>query len=300
MVSKSVNAKFVAALAVFAMMFAGFGAIFFAQADDATVVDDETTITVTNVDKDVIVTIDLAATGAYADLEDIVAAYDGASIVVKGIYKGVYYDADAVIPAYLNPYITVEGRATNATLTITADYASFPGIQSSITGLKSDATHYVFSSKADFTEQLGDVTPAALASYEVSYDCAITFIVEDAIVGLYNEEEVQAAVDLAVAIVEEAYEGYLSPEEVTAAVEKAIADTKALYKDYKSPEEVKAAIDEAIKEYEESHPAVVKKDDTFLYVAIVFIAISIALALLFLYINVLKPKFAKNKEPKVI
>lgn len=291
---KSMNTKLMAALAVFAMVFVGFGA-FIGGADAAVADDDETTISVVNVDKDVIVTIDMAGVKA-ADATDaaVEAAfnkvkantdiYDGADVVVKGVITGIVYDSEVAIPSYLAPYIvSVEGKPANATLTIMADLASFAGVEKQILEIKDADDNFAFTKDADST---------------FTYFGIVTFAVEDAIVGLYDDEEVQAAIDIAVAFVEAQYAGYLSPEEAQAAIDKAVQVVKDAYKGYKSPEDVKKACDKAVEDYIATHP--VKKDDTFLYVTIVLAAIVIALAGFMVFDKVIKPKMAKKDEIQVI
>ena len=251
---KSMNTKIMAALAVFAMAFAGFGA-FAGGADGAAADDEETTISVINVDKDVIVTIDMAGVDAYDTVKANTNIYDGADVIVKGVIEGVVYDSEVAIPSYLAPYIvSVEGKPANATLTVMADLASYEGVESQVLAIH-DGDDLAFVTDEDTKK---------------TYYGIVTFTVEDAIVGLYDEADVTKMVDDAVA----KYKGYLSPE----AVEKA-----------------KQA---AIEEYIIDHP--VKKDDTYLYVAIVLAAVIAALVGLMVYDKVVKPKMAKKANPPAI
>lgn len=279
-----ITTKFIAALAVFAMVFAGVGAMAFAENNDAAAAEEETSITVTNVDKDVYVSIDMAPVAVgkkvVADVlkgvKEDVAIYDGASIFVKGVFTGVVYDDEATIPSYLASYISVEGKTSNATLTITADVASYEGIQNSVLGLK-DGDKYVFAAddNAPLIVLTGDAEGKLAAEIELSYYASVNFVVEDAITGLFTEEELQDAIAAAVAIVEASYAGYLSPAEVEKACQA------------------------AVQKYIDEHPVVMKEDKTFFYAFVVALILAIALAAALTYFYVIPTMRAKKavEEP---
>lgn len=131
--------------------------------------------------------------------------------------------------------------------------------------------------------KLGDVIGGIETIIEV------TGVAVEKDVEVISAEDAELAVELAVALA-------LADKE--AEIEQAVADAVAKYKRYISPEDAAKLVDEAIAEYKEMHPA--KKDDTFLYVAIVLAAVIAALVGLMVYDKIVKPKMAKKATPPAI
>ena len=283
---KSMNTKIMAALAVFAMVFAGFGAMAFADGNDAATGD----VAIVFVDK-YIAEDDAVLVGIGAPVEYVTVLDDDFEDKITILNKEYF---DAMKDAGLIKGMTVTFTAMDfANEDIAQGIAIFTNAEINKLGeiIGGVDTKVVLATGQDKT-----------AVYEIVFkddaEAAIDIAVEDAIVGLYDDEEVQAAIDIAVAFVEAQYAGYLSPEEVQAAIDKAVAVVKESYKGYKSPAEVEKIVEDAIAEYAAAHPT--KKDDTFLYVTIVLAAIVIALAGFMVFDKVIKPKMAKKDEIQVI
>lgn len=276
------NTKFVAALAVFAMLFAGFGAIFVAQANDAA---DPT--------GDVIVSID-ACIPSEDDLV-VIEALDG---TVK--YKAELIDdlEGAITVVNLKYY-----EALDEANLIEGDYVVFTAANLADSDVKNGIKAFT---SAEFSKT-GKLTGGV--------DTVITFankVAEDVEYEIVDAEAASLAIVAAVAVVEASYADYMSPEEVQAAITAALANvSEYIYTQedldaalavvpagYISAADAKAEQDKAVADAVAAAIAGqpdVKKDDAFMYIAIVLAAVVIALAGLFIYVNIVKPKLAKKK-----
>jgi len=293
---KFMNTKTLAAFAVFAMVFAGFGMMVSAEANDA----DEAPVAPVATK-----TFTMVFEGVYLDPADEAVAYLATGGVVKyaatldedfeekiTVLTKDYYDA-------MKAYCSIKGDAVtfqmdaNGKVIDKGTGAAGEKSEDALQGL------IIFTSfEVSKTDEISGVTTQivianALVTKDVTYD-------------LVFEDDAEAAIAVAVAIavaeavaeVEAEYADYLSPEEVQDVVDTEVAKVISKYKDYKSPAEVKAACDKAIEDYIATHP--VKKDDTFLYVTIVLAAVVIALAGFMVFDKVIKPKMAKKDEIQVI
>lgn len=286
------NTKFIAALAVFAMAFAGFGMVFATEANDA---------------------------------EDEPAPAPAATKTFTMVFEGVYLDAADEAVAYLATGGEIKYAATldedfeEKITVLTKDY--YDAMKAACT-IKGDAVTFqmadgkiVPKEGCPATVSVDDAFQGLIifTSFEVSKTDEISgvttqIVIKDALVtkdvtyDLVFEDDAEAAIAVAVAIavaetveeVEAEYADYLSPEEVEAAVEAAVAAAKEKYKDWSSPEDVVAKIAKAIEDYKAANP--VKKDDTFLYVTIVLAAVVLALGGFMVFDKVIKPKMAKKED----
>ena len=302
------NTKIMAALAVFAMMFAGFGAVFVAEANDA---DNPV------VEKNVI-TINIAGVVDTEDFINILGADWAALYTVTfdddieekiTVLTKEYYDAIKDAAKGVDPFTGDNaGKVSIKGELVTFDPAIIdaPVFADVVEGLK------LFTSLEmnKMGEIIGGVDTTLKYTKELAGDAKGKVLNFDFVFA----DDVEIIVAIAVAAVEAEYADYLSPEEVAALIEeikgelytkeeldtavaKAIADTKALYKDYKSPADVQKIVDKAIEEYKATHPG---KDDTFLYVTIVLVAVVLALGGFMVFDKVIKPKMAKKDEIQVI
>lgn len=270
---KSMNTKIMAALAVFAMVFAGFGAMAFADGNDAATGD----VAIVFVDKyiaeDDAVLVDIGAPVEYVTVLD-----DDFEEKITILNKEYF---DAMKDAGLIKGMTVTFTAADfANEDIAQGIAIFTNAEINKLGeiIGGVDTKVILATGQDKT-----------AVYEVVFkdDAEAAIIIA-----------VTAAVAEAVEEVEAEYADYLSPEEVAVIVEDAKMSVIESYKGYKSPAEVKAACEKAVEDYIATHP--VKKDDTFLYVTIVLAAVVLALAGFMVFDKVIKPKMAKKDEIQVI
>ena len=299
------NTKALTALAVFAMMFAGFGAVFVAQADDAegtapaaTPYVDIITINVAGVVDDEAL-VSLIAADIMWTLKYSVTLDDDIDEKITVITKD-YYDA---MKDKFGPF---KGGVVIFTPADLID----PTKSDAVEGLKL-FTSLEMNKRGEIIGGVDTVITYQATAYPEGMTKPI-------VLDFMFEEDVEAIVFLAVATavteVEEEYADYFSPEEVAelieeikgelytkeeldAAVAKAVADVEKKYADYKSPAQVKEACDKAVEEYKATHPG---KDDTFLYVSIVMIAIALALGGFLVYDKVIKPKIAKKDEVQEI
>ena len=288
------NTKFVAALAVFAMLFAGFGAIFVAQADDAA---DATP-------RDLIITLD-----------GMISADDAAQLAKYGVDPGEGDFAASVSVKYAA--ILAEDAQDKITLINMDDYNTYikPYLEKGKVVFEADdvsedflATLVVFTSATvDAEGEIVDGVQTIITFAKFFADAP-----KDVKIELVDADEAALAVIAAVAVVEAAYADYMSPEEVQAAIAEALADvSEYIYTQedldaalavvpagYISAADAKAeqekAVADAVAAAIAGQPDV-KKDDTFMYVAIALAAVVIALAGLFVYVNIVKPKLAKKK-----
>ena len=301
------NTKLIAAFAVLAMMFAGFGAIVIAQGDDAVPVND----------KDIVVTyngvIAFAEGESAADflpgemtisseldvaaLDDLnVIEYDQYNTYIKPYLKSIGEDTFAVFPA--DEFDLTDPTFKNILDKTTAYVkATGEGLVTMIVfdlDLKNEVLIAAASSDAAKIDAIGiaaacNLVPEGYVS-EAEAAAAVIAAVAAAVAqfdGYLSPEEVDELVDEVIA----SFDGYLSPEEVKAAVDKAIAETKEVYK------YTQADLDKAVEDAKASVEPIVKKDNTFLYVSIVLGALVVVLAVLFAYFFYLKPKLA-NKAKK--
>lgn len=279
------NTKAMAALAVFAMVFAGFGAMAFADDNDADATGK---------------TLKLVFEGTYIDDSDKVISQLGGTasyiaILDEDFEEKItiltkdYYDA-------MKDACTIKGDTVTFKLDDAGKIVIPTGVDYSVDDVEQGLITFT-SYAVSKTDEISGISTVIEFKDVVTKDVTYNLVFEDD-----AEAAIIIAVAAAVAEVEAEYADYLSPEEVQTAIDKAVADTKALYEDYKSPEEVKKivkdAVDEAIAEYIATHPA--KKDDTFLYVTIVLAAIVIALVGFTVFDKVIKPKMAKKDETQVI
>lgn len=278
------NAKIMAAVAVFAMVIAGFGVMAAAEDNDAATGD----IALVFVDK-------------YIAEDDAVLAEIGVPVYVTTLADD-FEDRITILNKEYFDAMKEAGLIKGMTVTFTAEQFAEDDIAQGIAIFTNAEinklgeiiggvdTKVVFETGAEKT-----------AVYEVVF-------ADDA------EAAIVIAVAAAIAETEAEYADYLSPEEVQAlidevtgdlytkeeldaAVNKAVQATKDFYKDYKSPAQVEKAINDAIDEYKATHPG---KDDTFLYVTIVLAAIIIALGGFLAYDKVIKPKMAKKVGEQVL
>lgn len=285
------NVKFVAALAVFAMMFAGFGAIFVAQADDAA---DATP-------RDLVITLD-----------EMISAEDAAQLAKYGVDPGEGDFAASVSVKYAA--ILAEDAQDKITLINMDDYNAYikPNLEKGKVIFEAgDITEDFLATLVIFTSAVVDAEGDVVGGVQtiITFEKFFADAPKDVKIELIKAEDAQAAVEAAVAIVEASYAGYLSPEEVEDAIAAALADvSKYIYtqedldaakamvpEGYISDADAKAMADKAVTDALAAQP-VQKKDDTFMYVAIVLAAIVIALAGLFVYFNFIKPKAVAKKK----
>jgi len=293
------NTKFIAALAVFAMAFAGFGMVFATEANDAddpVIVNGSVTVNIAGVidAKDLLAVLGEGWSMLYTvtfddDIEEKI------TVITKDYYDAVKNEAKKETGAK----VFIKGNI----VTFDPSIISAPAYSDVVEGL------VLFTSLE--MNKLGEITGGVDTTLKFVKGDVTADDAKNIKLDFVFEEDAEAAIIAAVALVEAEYADYFSPEEVEALIEeikgelytkeeldtavaKAIADTKALYKDWKSPEDVKKACDKAVEDYIATHP--VKKDDTFLYVTIVLAAIVIALAGFMVFDKVIKPKMAKKKE----
>jgi len=320
MVSKS-NTKIVAAMAVLAMMLAGFGV--FMATDDNDAADDVQLVVTINyggvLDADIATLMNGPADGREewncAYQTTLVPDYESKITILNyetfkalrdnGVIKGTFVVFD---PTYLE---------TGCYGVSPADFIDF---LRTFTDVKLNAT---FDEIVDGVDSLvtytpeGVFLPAASAKPTVSVvssaDAAVAIMaavaaVEEFYADYKSPEEFMAAIQE----VEDFYADYMSPEEVQEAIREAIADLsdyiytqedmdKAIeevvagYADYKSPKEVQEIVDKAIEDYKAANP--VKTDDTYLYCFIVALAIAVIFAGLFAYFMFIKPKYIGAGRP---
>jgi len=295
------NTKIMAALAVFAMMFAGFGAVFIAQADDAEDASEEPALV------DVLV-INIAGV---VDDEDLIALIDAGAGWTMKYTVTLDDDIDEKITVITKDYYDAMkdkfGPFKGGVVIFTPADLNDPAMSDAVEGLKL-FTSLEMNKRGEI---VGGVDTAIIFQAEALPAGQAKAITLDFVF----EEDAEAAVIAAVLLVEAQYADYYSPEEVAeiieeikgelytkeeldTAVAKAIADTKALYKDYKSPAEVKEACDKAVEDYKAAHP--VKDNSLYLYLFIVALAVVLALAGFMVFDKVIKPKMAKKDEIQVI
>lgn len=283
--------KTIAALAVFAMMFAGFGVFFAAEANDA---DDPVAPTKT---------FSIVFEGVYIDSTDEAIAYLVAS---AGAGNGnVLYIA--TLDDDFEEKITVLTKdyydAMKAACTIKGDTVIFKmadGVVIPKDGAPAVDLDDALQGLIIFTSFEKSRT-GVISGVSTEVELKNTLVTKNVTFDVVFEEDAEAAVTAAIALVKAAYEGYLSPEEAQAAIDEAVKAAVAAYADYKSPEEVQKAIDDAVEAYKEAHPQVVEKNDFYLYIAVVAIAAMIVFAILLVFFQIIKPRMAKKaKTPKTI
>ena len=267
-----ITTKIIAALAVFAMVFAGVGVMAVAENNDAT--DEDKTLT-------------LVFEGVYLDNSDKVLTF------IQTGHGVIYYVA--TLDDDFEEKITILNKEY---YDILKDNKLIKGMTVTVPLVATDAEGKISIENEDILEGLKifcsvdvsktgeikgglstkSVWPAAELEKNVVYDVVF-------------EEDAEAAVKAAVAIVEAFYADYSSPEEVQAAVDAAVAQ----YKDYLSPEAVEKAKQAAVQKYIDEHPVVEKENKTFFYAFIVVLAALIAVGGVFAYKDFIKPKMAAKK-----
>jgi len=302
MVSKSMNTKFIATFAVLAMMLAGVGAFFVAEANDA---EDETpaepTATAT-------LTIRYGGTIDAATVDKLVA--DGFTIKYTTTLVDDYEDKITILNYETFKALRTLGVISITTVTFAPD-ALDKGIEQIVDGVKVKVSSYDF---IDFLKTFTEVDVSAAGEIKGGVGTALILPLtgeDDADVTLDvtatkdAEAAIVAAVALAVAETEAQYADYKSPAEVEEAIkaavadlsvyiytqedmDKAIADAKAAFDGYMSPDDVKKAVDKAVEDYKATNP--VKTDDTYLYMFIVALAIAIVLAGIIIFTRVIQPR----------
>lgn len=240
------NTKIIAALAVFAMAFAGFGAVISTEANDAAAGDGDLVLIIDDVYLENTEVLTLIADLAHADeitsvaVEYVAILDDDFEEKITVLTKDYY---DAMKTAGLIKGMTVTFKA--------ADLADDDVMQ----GLK------VFTSvevnKVD--EIIGGV------STKITLDN--TILTKKVTYELIGTEEAASALVIAVAAavaeVEEKYAGYSSPEDVIKAIDAAVA---GLY--------TQAELDKAVEDAKKT----VVDNNVWMYVSVVLIIVLIALA----------------------
>ncbi len=283
-----ITTKFIAALAVFVMAFAGFGVMAVTEVNDAGDTNAETT-SYTAGKK-----LTLVFEGAYIDDANGVLTFieSGNGVIyyvatldddfeekITILNKG-YYDILKNNKLIKGMTVTVPLVATDQEKKISIENEDileglkiFCSVEISKTGeIKSG-----LSTEIIWTDMI-PADGAAKLTKDITYDVVF-------------EEDAEAAVAAAVAIVEAFYADYSSPEEVAEAIDDAVAK----YKDYISPEMVEKAKQAAVEEYIINHPAVEKENKTFFYAFIVVLAVLIAVSGVFAYKGYIKPKMDAKK-----
>ena len=247
------NTKFIAALAVFAMVFAGFGAAIAADDNDATrigtsiVVDDSLEIGYANVDGDLymVVTADLDLSGCGTPTGDNVDPKAFFTYHLGAFAKTVGAFFDEATMSFTIPYTIKDGDKTTTVADIVP--ASF------LVYFTEDEFVISVEKESDFAvlKTIEDSYTTAAAEGQAKYPyiefsktdvelSATSIAAED--VAVYTPAEIAAIVAEAIA----KFDGWMSPEQVEQAVNAAKQAVIDSYKDYKSPEEVQKAIDEAV------------------------------------------------------
>lgn len=315
------NTKIIAAFAVLAMMFAGFGVFLTAESNDAA---DNT--------GDIIITFEYDSVIPYAAGEDASIFAPGV-IKYKAIFDEANFDNISVVyydtyNNYVKPYVTYEIINDEAVPVayFTADEfmitdLAFKKVIEILTAGVDDAivSSIVFDMSLAQDLVIDAGTGVVAKADGLAIAAAFAAVPEGYVSVEAAEAAIAEAVAIAVAETEAQYADYLSPEEVQLVVEeaviealshlsdyiytqddldkavaKAIADTKAIYADYKSPAEVQEIVDKAIEDYKAANP--VKTDDTYLYCFIVALAVAIIFAGLFAYFVFIKPKLAAPRR----
>lgn len=264
------NAKFIAALAVFAMAFAGFGAMAVSEDNDA----DATTVDVLVIN--IAGAIDdeklIALIGADEKwtMKYTVELDDNVEEEITILNKEYY---DAMKAAFM------KGGVISFTPADLIDPAKADAVE----GLKL-FTSLEMNKQGDIVGGVDTAITYSAAALPEGWTKAITL-------DFVFEEDAEAAIAAAVAIVEAFYADYSSPEEVQAAVDAAVAQ----YKDYLSPEAVEKAKQAAVQKYIDEHPVVEKENKAFFYAFIVVLAALIAVGGVFAYKDYIKPKMDAKK-----
>ena len=275
LIPMKMNTKFIAALAVFAMAFAGFGAMAVTEANDAA---DESN-------------------------DGYVIAYKGfveydEEVPVVEIATGMYYRA--LIDENIEEEITVTNlkyyeAMEDATLAtkhaeISGEYIVWDASASIDKDIMTGIKTFTSAEYSKTGKLIGGVETMMHFIDAASAECK-TVLDADVILDVIDTEDAEAAVEAAVALIEAFYADYSSPEEVQAAIDAAVAQ----YKDYLSPEAVEKAKQAAVQKYIDEHPAVEKENKAFFYAFIVVLAALIAVGGVFAYKDYVKPKMAAKK-----
>lgn len=267
------NTKVITAMAIFAMMFAGFGAVLVAEANDA----DPTTST-GGPTGDLTITVNdmldekiLAAFGAKGTIKFAAAILDDAEDYVTIINSDDYKKFMRSASAETDPGYRVGANIVYGTADLTdADFVAFLGT-------------FTTAEVNKLGEVVGGVSTQIIFADVAEKDIAVEFSLGD----------------IATAVAK-AKEGMFTKQEVDDAITAALAKVSDyIYTQADMDKAKKDAAQKAVDDYVAANP-VAKQDDTFMYVAIVFIAITIVLAGLFVYMVFLKPKMAaKNGVIKI-
>jgi len=264
------NTKFIAALAVFAMAFAGFGAMAVTEDNDAADGDKTLTLVFEGVyldDSDKVLTFIQTGNGVIYYVATLDDDFEEKITILNKEYYDILKDNKLIKGMTVTVPLVAETEGIDiANEDILEGLKIFCSVDVSKTGeIKSGLSTKI-------------VWPAAELTKNVVYDVVF-------------EEDAEAAVEAAVAIVEAFYADYSSPEEVQAAIDAAVAQ----YKDYLSPEAVEKAKQAAVQKYIDEHPVVEKENKAFFYAFIVVLAALIAVAGVFAYKDYVKPKMAAKK-----
>lgn len=264
------NTKFIAALAVFAMAFAGFGAMAVTEANDADepavdvlviniagAIDDEKLIALINAD-------DKWALKYTVELDDNIE--EEITILNKEYY-------DEMKKAFMKGGI----------ISFTPADLIDPEMADAVEGLKL-FTSLEMNKLGDIVGGVDTAIVYSLAALPEGWTKAITL-------DFVFEEDAEAAIIATVALIEAFYADYSSPEEVQAAIDDAVAK----YKDYLSPEMVEKAKQAAVEQYIIDHPVVEKENKVFFYAFIVVLAALIAVVGVFAYKDFIKPRMNAKK-----
>ena len=254
------NTKYVAALAVFAMMFAGFGVILADEGADATIITKEgIAITYDNDDAGLVAV-------ATAKLDLSVVSSEKTPIQVYTEFAGEIwaFNKDASI-IFTIPYTIASGKTL-------ADYVPASLIQ-------------------DYTDKDVVVTVKYVSESDTTLAVAMDELKRVLAIGDITYDHTKAAVKMVLPLAADV-SAYSNAEllEMIVDAEEAV---KAEYADYFSPDEayelVNKAIDAAIEQYIAEHP--VKEDNTTLWmcVAAVFGIAAVALGI-FLVVALVKAK----------
>ena len=250
------NTRFIAALAVFAMMFAGFGVILADEGADATIITKEgIAISYENDDAGL-----SAVATAKLDLSAVTSDKTPITVYTEFAKEIWAFNKDASI-TFTIPYTITSSKTL-------ADYVPASLIQDYTD--KDVVVTVKYVSESDTTLAVAmDELKRVLAIGDITYD--------------HNKGAVKMVVPLAADV--SAY----SDAEILGLIADAEAVIEAFYADYSSPEEVQDAIDAAIAQYIADHP--VKTDDTTMWMCIAAVLGIAAVALgAFLVVALVKAK----------
>ena len=277
--------KIMAVMAVLLMAFAGF-AVLADNGADADATEGDLTLVFNDVYVDDTKGVITYLTGDGAEIYYLATLDDDFEEKITILNKE-YYDA---IKEYIKGFTVTVPLAQITNADIVEGLATFTSVETNRAGdiVGGLSTKIVFADvlNANVTYDMVDVEDA-----EVAVAVAVAAAIAECEETMYDDAEVQAIVDAAVAEVKESYKDYKSPEEVA----KIIADTKALFKDYKSPAEVEKIVDDAVAQ------ATKKAEDNniwmiaFAVMVVLFVALG---AYMIWTANVKKTKAQAPKAPK--